>query len=935
MTVSALRVDRRSGRAWCDGREVVLRPKAWALLVYLVDRPGTLVTKDELLASVWHDAVVTDDTLTTTMVELRRALGDSVQAPRFIQTVPRRGFRFIALQDGANAAAADGPPQTIASDTPVGPPLPTFVGRKTELSTLNDAWRAALGGKRQVLFVRGEPGIGKSSLLETFVAGLRALPAPPLVGWGQYVEQYGGEREPYMAVLEALERMSTGPGGPRVRSGLRTHAPSWLIQMPALHQRGEVELLRRAQSDLTSHRMLREFASLMEALSADQPVVLVLEDLHWSDQATVDLISVIAQRGDRARLMIVGTYQAAHAAALDHPIRHLYSQLRARGRCADLGLDYLQECDVGAYLERRFGISGSADAVSIVHRHTNGNPLFMTTLVDHLMAKGWLRERDGGMRLTASPAEVDRVVPETLRQLIEGQVRLVPAEERAVLDAASVAGPAFETPLVAAALGVDPDSVDAICTGLARSKQWLTDLGYRRWPDGAVAARYGFVHGLYPRVLYDRIPPARRSVLHARMGGRLESGFAGRTAEVSADLAKHFGRGGEAVRAVHYTEQTAVRAHDRRAFRDAIACLESALELLRALPDADQRLRDELRLLRLLVAALSQSEGYSSDRLRDALEGTLHLATQIEDAGATFDAIAALAVMHTNRGELEAAAARAGQFSVMAAGLGASATLQSDYLTGSLALWRGDLERSGHLFAAALAAPTSLEEAARPFAVNPMVATRSFEALRRWLIGDASADDLMEEGRAMASRHRRPFTIAHADAIAAGIALLQGRVAVASALAERAIAASDEHGFPRWLGTALVIRGAARVQQSGDGQGLSDIRSGLDALDRAGLRLGNSLLLSFATAADLRLGRFEEGLASAEAGLTHCRASGERLFESELWRLRGELLRRRARASGTSRSPDLQASIASFERARALALEQGAGQFVHQTVPQY
>ena len=362
------RLDQRAGRLWRDDRPVELRPKAWTLLRYLAERPGALVTKEEMHAAVWGDVVVSDDTLTQTLGELRRALGDDPRAPRVIETVHRRGVRFIARVhgtppgDGGLALAV-----TLQPAPGAGSPA-TLVGRETELATLRAFFRNASAGARQVVFMQGEPGIGKTSIVEAFVDALRASADGVLIGYGQCVEQRG-EREPYMPVLEALERLSQGPARDRLLSTLRAVAPSWLARMPSLHSPADAGRPGRGDTDTTPHRMLREFASLVEAVSVDRPLVLVLEDLHWSDQGTVDLVSVLAQRPERARVMLLGTYRPAEATVLDHPFAQVVATLRTHHQCREIALEYLSRSHVTAYLQgglpchRRAGQAGSPGAV--------------------------------------------------------------------------------------------------------------------------------------------------------------------------------------------------------------------------------------------------------------------------------------------------------------------------------------------------------------------------------------------------------------------------------------------------------------------------------------------------------------------------------------------------------------------------------------------
>jgi DNA-binding winged helix-turn-helix (wHTH) protein/tetratricopeptide (TPR) repeat protein len=918
------RLDQRAGRLWRSHQPVALRPKAWALLCYLIERPGVLVTKDDLHTALWADAVVSDDTLTRTLGELRQALGDDPRTPRIIETVHRRGFRFIGRRqespDEAKPAASPLVPEGTAELEPV-----TLVGRDAELAKLGALFRQASAGKRQIVFIDGEPGIGKSAVVEGFLRTLRASKAPVQIGYGQCVEQHG-EREPYMAVLEALERLNHGPDRDRLLPMLRSLAPSWLAQMPSLLKPSDMEWLRRGHADVTPHRMLREFAGLVEAIAKDRPLVLVLEDLHWSDQGTVDLVSVLAQRPERARLMLVATYRPAQAAALDHPIQQVLTLLRARGRCTDIVLEYLSRSDVATYLARRApGARVADDVATVIHSRTDGNPLFMVVLVDHLLARSWLTQEGGAWRLTVSPATIEHDVPDNLRQLIEDQLRFVTPEERSLLEAASVAGMAFDAPAVAAGLGEAPERVESTCHHLCRGPRWLQHLGDREWPDGAFAARYAFRHALYQRALYDRVSPSRRRTLHERIGRRLETGYEGHTAEAASELARHFEGGRNPRRSLVYLEQAATRAYDRRAYRDVIGCLEPALRILGDLPDTPERARDELKLRRLYAVVLSQTAGYAADVLLDNLERTQGLCERLGDVAALFDALSGLCLLHAARGDLVQAEKDGDRLSQIADRLDPSAALEYHFLLGALEVWKGALTVGKALLARALSSPVAIEDADRPYGVNPVVAARSFEGLRRWTVGDRSgARAVQQEGLALAERHGRPFTLAQAATFGAIVSVLEEDWGEAAQLAGRAIKLSDEYGFPRWRGTALVIRGRAHVEQCDAARGLAEMHEGLRVLRLSGMQLGHSFLIALLAEAYLRMGRLDEGLGAADEGLTYCCDTTERLFESELWRLRGEIILRRACTGDQTQASEVQKAETCFQKARTIARAQGA-----------
>ena len=920
------RLDPRAGRLWRGNQPVDLRPKAWALLSYLLERPGVLVTKDEMHAAVWGDTVVSDDTLSRTLAELRQALRDSARKPRVIETVHRRGVRLIAtLSEAAAPPERGGRATGGAGAEPIRPPL---VGRHGEIARLLELYRQASAFQRQTVFVQGEAGIGKSSLVAAFLDRVRASPDGVLVGHGQCVEQYG-EREPYMPVLEALERLTRGPAGERVVPLLRSIAPSWLAQMPTLLRPVDEARLRERHTDLTPHRMLREFASLAEAISETHPLVLVIDDLHWSDQGTVDVVSVLAQRTDRARLLLVGTCRPAQAAALDHPIQRVLTLLRARDRCVDMALEYLSRKEVAAYLEQRFGGARVAgEIVKAVHARTDGNPLFMVMLVDDLLARGWLAEDRGVWRLTVPPGAVEQDVPDNLRAMIVGQLRFTAPEELDVLEAASVAGVAFDAPAVAAGLDRSTDRVESICHRLSDARRWLHYQGNRQWPDRVLAARYSFQHALFQQALYDRLSPTRRATLHERIGLRQEKGYAGRTVEASRELARHFQASHDHRRALIYLDQAATRARDRGAYKDVIACLEPALLLLRELPETPTRARDELRLRRLHSAAMALTGGYAADALLESLTRIRELCVKLGDRAALFDTLAGLVMLHASS-DLARAAEIGADLQRIGEGLDASADLQCRFLRGSIALYRGDLADAESFLASALASTVSPERTHRPYGIDPFVGARSHEALRRWLVGDPpGARAVQQEALARAEQSGEPFALAQALAFSARLSALDADWVEAETLATRAADLADSHGFPMAQGAALVVRGRALVARTGGLEGLAEMREGLAHLHQAGFHLGRSQRLALLAEACLEVDRVDEGLATVDTGLQHCRDTGERFFEAELWRIKGELLLRRGPTRSRSPAANREAdecfatahAVADGLGARALAL---------------
>jgi DNA-binding winged helix-turn-helix (wHTH) protein len=258
--VPELRIDPENEWAWCGQQRLQLTPRVFAVLRHLVEHHDQLVTKESLLASVWRDTIVSDSALASCIRDLRRALDDTPDAPRYIQTVHRRGFRFIgpiAASPRASSASAPGSPgQVLEFPDFEGPPWATLVDREAALARLHGGLARARRGQRQLLFVTGEAGIGKTALVDTFVGALSGDSALR-VGGGQCVEHYG-MGEPYLPVLEALGRLGRAAGGARLVEVLRQHAPTWLVQLPGLLGDEDLNGVRLRTLGATRDRMLRE-----------------------------------------------------------------------------------------------------------------------------------------------------------------------------------------------------------------------------------------------------------------------------------------------------------------------------------------------------------------------------------------------------------------------------------------------------------------------------------------------------------------------------------------------------------------------------------------------------------------------------------------------------------------------------------------------------
>ena len=460
------RLDPTNTRLWHGDTTVALPPKIFDVLHYLVTHPDRLVTKDELLDAVWPATAVSDAVVRVAIGALRKALGETAQTPRYIATVSRRGYRFLAPVTLASPSTA---PVALPSLTSAPSASPLLIERDTVLAQLHTHLAQAQQGIRQVVLVTGEPGIGKTAVVQTFTTPA-ACQGPLWLTQGQCVESYGAH-EAYQPVLEALGQLCRAPQGERLLALLRQHAPTWLVQMPWLLTAADRVHLQYELHGATRERMLREFAEFVDALTAEMPLLLLLEDLHWSDYATLDLLAALARRRTPARLLVLGTYRPVEAMVQHHPLHALMQALQHQGLTTAYPLALLSAAGVQAYLAQRYPAHQfPAILAQRLHQHTDGNPLFLVAMVQHLVAQGGvegddtLAGHDGAL-----VARVDGVPLGLLPVLDQHLSRLAPDAQH-VLEVASIAGVEFAAATVAGGLETSVDDVEAHCEALVQQQ---------------------------------------------------------------------------------------------------------------------------------------------------------------------------------------------------------------------------------------------------------------------------------------------------------------------------------------------------------------------------------------------------------------------------------------------------------------------------------
>lgn len=926
-------LDRRAGCLTSAGKTIPLRPKTWAVLLYLAERPGALVTREELLDAVWPEVAVTPDTLTKSIGELRVALGDDSKTPRCIETVHRRGFRFIADTRPAGPAAV---PSSRGEGDPdrgeVRPQADVFIGREAELAMLSACFEKARMAERQTVLITGPAGQGKTALVEAFLDSLASASgeSPVWIGRGSCVEQHG-TREAYMPVLDALERLAHRPDADALIGLLRRVAPTWLVQMPWLLG-DEVQTVHQSLQSARPERMLREFAALIEALSTDVTLVLVLEDLHWSDAATVDLLSVLAQRREPARLLVLGTYRAAEAIVQNQALAQVVRTLQMRRQCNHLPLHELSREEVEWYLEARFpGCDFASALAAVLHEYTDGNPLVVVAVVENMLSRGWILDTEPGWALSTPVGKLKLEMPDDARRMIEMQFDSLKPADRRLLQVASVVGKEFPVQPVATALGCSVEDAESRYDTLSRTHSFLRFAGTSHWPDGAAVQRYLFAHELYRRAAYDEIPEGHRRRFHQEIGESIEAAYGERAQEVAAELAEHFEQAHDYARAVVYLSAAAEHAQRRFAKREAIGSLETALQLAALLPDRHERLSYELDVRLALGPVLSDFHGYASERVRVNYERAREICGEVGEPKQLFEILYALSHVYAIRSDEVLIPKVTGELDELATRLGSRPhRLLTDSVLVRTAVEAGRFAEACRLAEQRFPSPVEAPELVFSFGPDPLIDARCNYAYALWLRGYTDrARATVQENLAAAEETGSASGLVPACWFTALFEAWDRNPTAAREPADRAMALCIEYGFEYWRTLTMAVRGWIAVQSGQMREGIEELERARAAHSASDSNLCATYILAFLAEGYLRAGTFAAGLDAIDEGLSVAESTLDRSIWPELWRIKGELVlastqRRRSRSTPSRRDADWRAAEQCFLQAVQKARESEA-----------
>ncbi|ETW97930.1 MAG: hypothetical protein ETSY2_43645, partial [Candidatus Entotheonella gemina] len=496
-------LETREPRLWRGEQCVPLRRQALAVLHYLALRPKQVISKEELLRQLWGGTAVSRTVLRVCIREIRHALGEQARTPQYIETVGYEGYRFCAVVKGIERIRPSGDTLSEAR----------VAGRRAELEQLQRALSEAARGARRLVLIGGDIGIGKTALVETFLARCEAE-GHVQVARGQCVENRASEI-PYLPLFDALEQLCQTAHGDVVRDVLHREAPMCLSVLPGV---GDAEAgTHHRVEGIAETQFFLELTRALEALSAQTPLILLLEDLHACDDATMTLLSFLTRRHKPARLVVIGVYRPEAVWWPSPLVLHRFQALQSLGLCVTLHLDRLCREDAVDVAESRLGGPVAETLATWLMNRTDGHPLCLEHVCRDLQQRGWLWQQGDRWVLKPEAEEAPLSIPLSLHHQITRQFASLPPGARQILKAASVAGQVFETATVAKRLKMTQEMVERSCQDMVDTTSLLVAMGLAPGRGMTVSGQYRFRYPFYRDIVAERVSAWEWEYLQGRV----------------------------------------------------------------------------------------------------------------------------------------------------------------------------------------------------------------------------------------------------------------------------------------------------------------------------------------------------------------------------------------------------------------------------------
>ena len=786
--------------------------------------------------------------------------------------------------------------------------LTPFINRDDDLACLSSAWQQVLAGDGQVVLLSGEPGIGKSRIVQALRQRLGEKSHTALfVACSPH--QQDSALDPIISRLESVAGFSRSDTEADKLSKLRSLLArsgsataedvallADLLSLPAVDR----ALLASISPQRRKQRTLDALIAQLVGLSRQRPVVLVWEDVHWSDPTSLELLTLMIERVPGLPVLLIVTFRPEFSPPWEGA-PHMTSRTLTR-----LGGDH------GAALSE--SVTGKVlppEVRSQIVAKSDGNPLFIEELTKTVVESGLLQ--DQGSRYVLTGALTSLAVPETLHDSLVARLdRLGPLRE--LLHIGAAIGREFPHELLAAVSPLTDAELDEAVDGLLRSELVFQS---GQMPDRV----YTFKHALIRDAAYELMLRSKRQELHGHIAQVLRQRFSDLAETRPESLAHHYTEAGQFSSAIPYWQQAGLRAQSRAAHAEATGHFRTALDLLGRLGETKSLPGVELGLRTQLALSLSATRGYAAPEVQDAYDQALKLCDVLGDTSDVFPVLRGICTFSIVRCELPTARDLARRCTQIG-----EQTQRVDYLVEGYNAWGYTLVYMGELVegrrllekAADLYRSHGGHHLSYPTPQDPSVACLSLLATTCWGMGDlATGARCSAEALAAAQRLGRPFDLAYAYCFAASFELLRRRPLAARHHAETAVAISRENGYGVWLNAGTMHMAMAMGEMGHTEEAAAKLTATLEAWRAGGTELNRSYYLVGLANLHRAAGRIEEALRTIEEGVEHAERHRNRSTLAPLYLGRGEALMQQG---GTA----LGAAEAALLHALDIARQQGS-----------
>jgi predicted ATPase len=834
-----------------------------------------------LFQTIWPKVYVNEAVLSQYIREIRKALRDKPKKPQFIETMHRRGYRFIASVTnsplpGSSQTSAGGEasirPMIREAATIIG--SQPLVGRARELSFLQERLEATLQGDGSLTFISGPAGIGKTRLARE----LRDCGHQMGCQWleGKYDKAGSYPYQPWVEMVRGyLDR-----GDATSLQELAGPYAGRLVKLVA-RAAGEVEGVPdspRIDPQVERMQLFEALTHFFVKISHVAPLVLFLDDLQWAP--SIELMNHLAQKVRSQRIQVLGAYREDELKEKSNLWYTVLNMNRER-LFHTLPLEPLGEREVGQLMAAMFNESIAPELVELVYHKTEGIPFFVEEVLRLLQQRKAIVQTVRGWEMReGAPFET----PDSVKAVINERLERLGKKARDLLRMVSVIGREFSYRLLRELVDQEERVLIEVIDRCEEAGLVLS----RRVPGEVV---YVFTHDLMQEALYESIGPARRRRYHLQIGQVMEKLYAFCLDEHYEALAHHFLEGDDLEKAVAYSREAGAKAVARSAFGQAVAYFEQALNVLGHLPESRETLEQAIAIRIDLGPVLMATKGFGAPEVESSYNSARELCERFGETPQLFPVLWGLWLMKNFRGEQQTARELGERLLAVAdREQDTSQLLQAHHALWTTLFTTGELVGAIDHCRQGLAIYDPQQHRSHTFLYgghDPGMCCHGHAARTLWMLGyPDQALKHAKEGIKLARELSHPFSIALALNYASEVHYQRGQWEDVAECAKPAAGLAADRGFPLVIAFSEALLGRLLIEQGRGKEGISQINRALAGVrDTGGYRM--ALLLSVFAGACCRLGQIEQGLQAAANALPMCEKYA---YESEVRRLKGELI---------------------------------------------